>query len=115
MATGLPASSSIARIYQRGDFNFDGVVNAADIVAMESALTNLSSFQSTNHLFDAQVSAIADINDDGIVNNGDLQSLLNLLISGSPSATSVPEPSSILLAAAAFGGLLHTYRRRLKK
>lgn len=115
MATGLPAASSIARIYERGDFNFDGVVNAADIVAMETALTNLSSFQSTNHLFDAQVSAIADVNDDGVVNNADLQSLLNLLISGSPSATSVPEPSSILLAAAAFGGLFHTYRRRLKK
>jgi hypothetical protein len=114
IATDLPSASSIALAYKRGDFNFDGQVDAADIQAMESALANLSGFQSANNLSDAQLDAIADVNGDGVINNADLQSLLTVLQSeGGPSMASVPEPSafalsSLLLVAIGF----HIYRRR---
>jgi hypothetical protein len=95
-----------------GDFNRDGHVTAADVVAMEQALTNLPAYQTTNGLTNAQLMSIGDINADGMVNNADLQALLNLLKSGGGSTDPAPEPASIVLLG--LGTLAITFRRRLQ-
>ena len=84
-----------------GDFNRDGRVNAADILAMEQALTDLPDFQTAKGLSASQLLTIGDLNNDGQVNNADLQALLNLLISGGGSTDAVPEPSTFVLAVVA--------------
>ena len=76
-----------------GDFNQDGRLTAADILPMETALTNLSGAQTT---YGANYMTIADVNHDGLVTNVDLQALLSKLISGGGS-TSVPEPGGLAL------------------
>jgi hypothetical protein len=82
-----------------GDFNRDGHVNGADILAMETALANLSSYQTAKGLTSDQLLAIGDINGDGIITNADLQQLLTALKAGGGSADPVPEPSTLLLCA----------------
>ena len=62
---------------------------------MMSALANLSGYDAAHsNLTATQLLDIEDVNHDGVVNNADLQSLLNLLQSGGGSADTVPEPSS---------------------
>jgi streptogramin lyase len=90
----------------RGDFNRDGHVTAADISAMQLALTNPQSYESTYGVDATLLSAIGDLNGDGIVNNADLQWLLNLLNSGGGSTNPVPEPGTFVLAVFALGLLL---------
>jgi hypothetical protein len=85
-----------------GDFNGDGHLTAADIPAMEAALANLSAYEATNGA--SYVESIGDINHDGVVNSADLQGLLNLLIAGGGSSSSVPEPASLALMS--LGGLM---------
>jgi len=94
-----------------GDFNQDDHVNAADILAMESALTNVSAYESAHNLTSAEFTTLGDLNGDGQVNNADLQALLTLLKSGGGSTGAVPEPSSLLLLA--FGGFALVVRRRI--
>lgn len=79
-----------------GDVDQNQHVNASDIVAMENAFKNLSSYQ-TSHGFDsADMSDIFDVNGDGQINNADLQGLETYLIGGHGSL-GVPEPSSVVL------------------
>jgi len=80
-----------------GDFNRDGHVDAADILAMEQALTNLPAYQATKSLSAAQLLAIGDLNGDGKITNADLQMLITDLQSGGGSADPVPEPASLAL------------------
>ncbi len=95
-----------------GDFNDDGHVDAADILAMEQALADTSAYEAAhNHLTDAQLLAIGDLNGDHSFTNADLQSLLNLLKSGGGSSNLVPEPSTFVLAIGSIGLLFA--RRRL--
>lgn len=114
IASALPASASIALGYQRGDFNFDGHVNAADILAMENALAGLNAFQAANHLSDSLLDALADVNNDGVINSADLQKLLLTLKTGVGSNNAVPEPSTVVLAGFALGALCYIHRRRMK-
>jgi hypothetical protein len=96
-----------------GDFNFDGHLDASDLVPMEQALTNASGFESTNALSASDLSTLGDVNHDGFFNNGDLQALLDSLKSGGGSDTAVPEPSTLvlgLLGSLSFAGV--TIRRR---
>jgi hypothetical protein len=87
-----------------GDINDDGHIDAADISAMMSALTDPAS---TDPLFLMN----ADVNRDGKFTNADLQALITFLRNGHGSTDSVPEPSTIVLAA--FGaGLMSFLRRR---
>jgi hypothetical protein len=88
-----------------GDYNKDGHVNAADITALELALTNLSLYQSTYSVSNSDLAAINNIPDDSgsSLNNSKLQALENLLIAGNGSTSAVPEPSSFILLA--LGGL----------
>jgi hypothetical protein len=92
-----------------GDFNDDGHVDAADILPMMQALTNLSGYKTKYdpNLTNGQLLVFGDINHDGTFNNADLQALLNLLKSGHGSTNPVPEPSTIVLAVLAFVLALH--------
>jgi hypothetical protein len=116
---GFPAQLSdgrmglyIATSLLRGDFNRDGHVDAADILPMEQALTNLSDYKATYApgITDPQLAFIEDVNQDGSFNNADLQFLLDTLKSGGGSADSVPEPASIALLG--IGALAIVFRRR---
>jgi Dockerin type I domain/PEP-CTERM motif len=93
-----------------GDFNRDGQVNAADIPAMENALTNLSAYQAANNLTNFDLLAFGDINSDGKITNADLQALINFFKTG--QNTLVPEPSSMVLLAV--GGIVLMLARRSK-
>jgi PEP-CTERM motif len=95
-----------------GDFNRDGHVTSTDILAMETALTDLNAYKTTNSLDNAGLVAIGDLSGDHAVTNADLQSLVTLLKSGGGSLAAVPEPASwLLMSLAALGGLM-LFRRR---
>ena len=96
----------------RGDWNRDVHVNAADILAMLAALSDLNSYKSANSLSDTNLLAIGDINGDGNLNNADLQALLTLLKSGGGSVAAVPKPASVVLLALALLGLAFAVVRR---
>ena len=83
-----------------GDFNRDGHVNAADITAMEQALTDLNAYKTNYFLSTANLTAIGDFDGDSHVTNADLQGLMTLLASGGGSVAAVPEPASGVLLAA---------------
>jgi hypothetical protein len=101
-----------ATAYLPGDFNRDGHVNAADIVPMEQALTNLSIYKSTYApgITDPQLALIEDVNNSGSFTIADLQYLLTTLKTGGGSADSVPEPSTFVLAALAFATMWWRFR-----
>jgi len=80
-----------------GDFNLDGHFDASDINAMEKALTDPITFESTNGLSPANLVALGDVNHDGVFNNADIQASLSDLIAGDGSTQSVPEPASVAL------------------
>jgi hypothetical protein len=93
-----------------GDFNGDGQVNAADLPAMLSALTDLDAYQTTNHLASNDLVTLADFNGDGAVTNADIQPFLDYLAAsgfGAGAPTAVPEPSSAVLL---IGGILIFWR-----
>ncbi|HZZ30196.1 MAG TPA: hypothetical protein VFE46_19515 [Pirellulales bacterium] len=110
-------SASAFNVHLPGDFNLDGHVDASDVVAMLAALVNLNAYQNGGNSQNATLNtrdmlSIGDLNDDGTVNNADLQGLLNLLLSGGGSVNSVPEPAAWVLAIGAVGcGVLVYYRR----
>lgn len=81
-----------------GDFNRDGHVDGSDIATAMGALADVTGYQSTNGLIDANLfRVIADVNGDGSFTNADLQFLLNTLQTGGGSAEPVPEPATALL------------------
>jgi hypothetical protein len=61
-----------------GDFDRDGLVNAADIPAMLAALAGLNAYQTAKNLTAPQMMLLGDINGDGVVTNADIQALLDL-------------------------------------
>jgi hypothetical protein len=96
-----------------GDFNFDGHVDAADILAAEKALANWSKFETDNSLSLADATTIGDVNGDGKVTNADLQALLVKLKSGGGSvASAVPEPAAAVLAGLCCMGLCLVARKQ---
>ncbi len=82
-----------------GDFNRDGQLSSGDLQTMLSALTDLSVYQSTFNVPAAELTAIGDLDGDGLVTNRDIQPMLNLLASGAGSLQAVPEPPTVVLAA----------------
>jgi hypothetical protein len=71
--------SQVAVHWVKGDLDGDGQLNAADLPAFLAALTDLSVFQNRRNLTSDDVMAIADINSDNRVSNGDIQALLDLM------------------------------------
>jgi hypothetical protein len=98
-----------------GDFNFDGHVNAADIPAILTALTDLAKFKANNTLTDARLVAIGDLDGSGAFNNADIQALLNLLKSGGGSVVAVPEPAAVWLAGLGMLGLIVVRIRTMQR
>jgi autotransporter-associated beta strand protein len=86
--------------FRMADFTRDNQVTRDDMKPMLAALTNLEAFKLANNLDDEKLKAIADINNDGVVSNRDIQAMINLLVaSGTGSLAAVPEPSTMLLGA----------------
>ncbi len=100
--------------FLQGDWNRDGQVTEADILSMLSALTDLSSYESTNSLSPTQLAAIGDFDGSGTVTNRDLQGLLDLVASqsGAGSVAAVPEPNALILLALAFPAVAGIALRR---
>ena len=85
-----------------GDCNLDGTVNGGDLN------TVLSNFNQTGMTW-----AQGDFNYDGTVNGGDLNTVLSNFNQHLSVAGAVPEPSTLLLAAAGLAGLLaYAWRKR---
>jgi hypothetical protein len=97
-----------------GDFNQNGVVDAGDIAAMETALTDEPTFAAGHGLTTAQLALIGDLDGDGKFTNADLPVLLTQLSVGGGSLASVPEPSSIILLALGGFGLATLQRRPMR-
>jgi fibronectin-binding autotransporter adhesin len=104
----VPASSTQLLL---GDVNLDGHVNAADLTAMMTALTDLNAYKTAHPTFDP---GIGDVNADGSFNNKDLQGLITYLQGGHGSVSAVPEPTSLLLLGLAAPALLWTGCRRCR-
>ena len=67
----------------RGDLNQDNHVNASDVTAMLTALTDINAYKAAHPTLDTfEASDILDVDQDGIVSNADLQGLLTTLKSG---------------------------------
>jgi hypothetical protein len=101
-------SGSITKTAKAGDANLNGTVNSTDLLAL---LNNINQ--------SGRIWSQGDFNGTGQVNSSDLLILLNNINqSGTPpgagagSGGSVPEPSAIILAAIAAGGLAAIARRR---
>jgi hypothetical protein len=82
-----------------GDFTQDGVLDAADVQTMLTALVDLSGFKTSHALSDFSLMTFGDVNHDGQITNADIQPLLDLLAVGGGSVAAVPEPTGITLAA----------------
>ena len=107
-----------APLQLKGDLNFDGHVDAKDILAMEQALVDLNAYvasESGNGVTRSNLASFADMNGDGNVNNADLQGLLKYLKDGNGSLSAVPEPSGLVLISLALVALVRIgfQRRRI--
>src|SRR5882757_2373207 len=67
-----------------GDLNFDGRVDTSDIAALLQALTDKSGYEVKYQIVDTQWAIVADVNQDGVVNNADFKGLLDVLLNQPP-------------------------------
>jgi fibronectin-binding autotransporter adhesin len=105
--TGIPLPLPV-----RGDLDGNGSVTGADIPAMLQALTNIGGYQTTHLLSDGDLLGTMDVDNSGVINNRDIQSLLNLVQTlGGGSLAAVPEPSTLLMLVVGTAGLLGLRRR----
>ena len=96
-----------------GDFNRDGHVTVADVQAMSTALADLSGYESQHGLSDPQLELLGDLNGDGVIDNRDVQSLIDLVANGggNGSLTTVPEPPTAWLMLIAISAAIVLLRR----
>src|SRR5262249_52908175 len=72
-------------VFALGDVNLDGAVDVADISALETALSNLTTYQTLHGLSAADAVAIADIDHDGHITNRDVQSEMVAIANAMPA------------------------------
>src|SRR5262249_8615010 len=109
---------SVQHTFYAGDINRDSRVDAADISALMTALSDLNKYQSTNSLTTVQLSLVADLTGDSLVTNADLQALIVLLANGTGGGSSigaVPEPSPVILLAVGLAATLAIRRASLSR
>jgi hypothetical protein len=105
---------SILDVPKPGDFSRDALVNVADISALMTALSDLSSYSAAHHLTNTQLDTIGDLTDGGGVTNTDIQRLINLLAGGGTSPAAVPEPASWMLLFLAMIAVAGVARGRIR-
>ena len=99
-----------------GDMNGDNMISDADVNPFVEALTNRAAYDL--HGYGVDTDLTGDVNGDGLFNLGDIGAFKLLVASAGAaagvSASSVPEPSSLLLALLALtaGGFFFSGRRR---
>jgi hypothetical protein len=109
---GVFVSSLVADLTLPGDYNEDGVVNAADFVVWRNYLGQESTLPGENP--DALTPGIVDEEDyDFWRANYGATTAGGTVLGGSASARAVPEPNSVLLASLGLGVLILWRRRRL--
>jgi hypothetical protein len=97
----LYTTGTLNVLANRGDINRDTHVDIADVSALMTALSDLPTYQGS--LTSVQLAEIADLSNDDLVNNKDVQGLIVALANGGGSApgggelTAVPEPAAWLL------------------
>ncbi len=79
-----------------GDFSRDGKLTSDDIQAMLLALTDLHAYEDVTGLSEQALVLLGDLNGDGVFNNADVQSLLDML-KPSGALPAVPEPAAFVL------------------
>jgi hypothetical protein len=90
-----------------GDFDLDGKLTNADLQTMLDAIKNLDAFATAHNLSGSDALALADLNQDGVVNAADVQMLLGLL-TNSNNLQNVPEPAGLALMGMALSTLAAT-------
>jgi hypothetical protein len=115
---GVLSASQIDRVRQnvavsftRGDFDLNGVANAADVPVMLQALSDLNAYKTTNMLQASDLLSIGDVNADGVVNNLDMQAFLTQLKAGQGGLASVPEPGAWLLMSVGGIAVFSSFKR----
>ena len=97
---------ALVAMYLAGDANQDGTVNGADLT------TVLSNYNKTDTI-GPDGWAMGDCNGDGTVNGADLTTVLSNYNQHVSIGAAVPEPSTLLLAAAGLVGLLaYAWKKR---
>ena len=96
-ATGEVTPVNPGPVLKKGDLNLDTHVNAADLTAMLSALTDGAAFEASHALNDDKLFTIGDMDSDGQFTNLDLQGMISFIQSGQGSVAPVPEPASVAL------------------
>ena len=76
------SSIAIVKLYALGDVNLDNHRGSSDESALETALTDLNAYYTANNLTSTEALLILDVNEDGVVDNHDIDALENLLSSG---------------------------------
>jgi len=93
--TSFGGGLRVGHVIVAGDLDRDGAVTASDLGTTMTALTNMSAYQTSKRLSDAELKIVGDVNGSGAFNNADLQALIvGLANAGNGSGAASPGVSS---------------------
>lgn len=111
LSTGELVPGTPPALLAAGDVNRDGHINATDVAAMITALSDLYAYTAAHPpLTYGDAVSVLDLNSDGLASNSDLQVLLDKLKSGGGTVSAVPEPSGAVTLLIGFILLAAAYR-----